>query len=113
MWCECIVFFIGKEVTNGERRTNLYDIIQRVVRAPVVLITVLVSESEVSITVLYQLCSTRYKKCLKIVSVIKVATMKNMDGAVHPSYRLKLKYPLRFSVNYVQLATQQYRSRTV
>ena len=29
--------------------------------------------------------------------------MKNMDGAVCPSYHLKLKYTLPFSVSYVQL----------
>ena len=28
------------------------------------------------------------------------------DDAVLPSYRLKLKYPLPFSVSYVQLVTQ-------
>ena len=39
--------------------------------------------------------------------------MKNMGGAVHPSYCLKLKYPLPFSVSYIQLVTQQYKSRTV
>jgi len=33
------------------------------------------------------------------------------DGAAHPSYRLKLKYPLPFSVSYVQLVTQQYESK--
>ena len=41
------------------------------------------------------------------MSVIKVATMKSTDGAVHPSYRLKLKYPSPFSISYVQLITQQ------
>jgi len=33
------------------------------------------------------------------------------DGAAHPSYRLKLKYPLPFSVSYVWLITLQYESR--
>jgi len=47
------------------------------------------------------------------MSVIKVATMKKYDGATYPGYRLKLKYPLHFSVSYVQLVTQQYESRTV
>jgi len=39
--------------------------------------------------------------------------MKNMAEATHPSYHLKLKYPLPFSVSYVQLVIQQYKSRTV
>ena len=39
------------------------------------------SETEVYITLLYQLCYTvvRIKKCLKSTSVLKVATMKSMD----------------------------------
>ena len=36
-----------------------------------------------------------------------------MDGAAHPSYCLKVKYPLCFSLNYVQLVMQQYKSRPV
>jgi len=32
-----------------------------------------------------------------------------VDSAVRPSYRLKLEYPFRFSVSYVQL----FESRTV
>ena len=43
----------------------------------------------------------------------KVATMKSTDSAMHPSYRLKLKYPFPFSVSYVQLIIKQYKSRTV
>ena len=38
------------------------------------------------------------------------------NGIVRPSYinyRLKVKYPLRFVVGYVQPITQQYESRTV
>jgi len=35
------------------------------------------------------------------------------NGAVCPSYRLKLKYPLPFSVSYDWLVTQQYESRSV
>ena len=35
------------------------------------------------------------------------------DGAACPMYRLKLKYPLPFSVSYAQLVTQQYESRNV
>jgi len=31
MWCECIVVFVGKEVIGGERRTNLYRLINGVV----------------------------------------------------------------------------------
>jgi len=42
------------------------------------------SETEVSIALLCQLCSTHYtavqiKNCLKSTSLIKVATMKNTD----------------------------------
>ena len=37
---------------------------------------------------------------------------KTHNGAMRPSYCLKLKYPLPFSVSYVQLITQQYESRT-
>jgi len=44
---------------------------------------------------------------------VKVTTMKSADSAVRSSYRLKLKYPFRFSVSYVQLVTQQFESRTV
>jgi len=33
--------------------------------------------------------------------------MKSTDGAMRPSYCLKLKYPLPFSISYVQLITQQ------
>ena len=45
----------------------------------------LLSETEVSIALLCQLCLTRHravriKKCLKSTSVIKVATMKNTDN---------------------------------
>jgi len=80
--------------------------------------TLIISESEVSIMVLCLLCSpcytaVRIKNCSKSMSVIKVVTMKNMDGAVLPSYHLKLKYPLPFFVSYVQLVTQKYKSRTV
>jgi len=35
------------------------------------------------------------------------------NGAVYPSYRLKLKYLLPFTVSFVQLVTQQYKSRSV
>jgi len=76
----------------------------------------IISENEVSITV--QLCSSQYttvriKNCLKRTSIFKVVTMKNTDGAVHTSYCLKVKYPLRFFVSYVQLITKQHESRTV
>ena len=68
-----------------------------------VLCATIISESEVSITVLCLLCLPHYtavpiNKCLKSTSVIKVAT--KYDGAMHPSYCLKLKYPLPFSVSY-------------
>jgi len=57
----------------------------------------ILTESEVFITVL---CSPRYtaahiNNCSKSTSVIKITTMKNMDGATHLTYHLKLKYPLR------------------
>jgi len=65
----------------------------------------IISESEVSITVLCLLCLPRYtavqiKNCLKSISVIKVATMKNM-------LRLKLKYPLPSSVSSLYSSTNQ------
>jgi len=52
-------------------------------------------------------CSPRYTavQISKITPVIKVATMRKYDGTVHPSYRLKLKYPLPFPVSYFQLIT--------
>ena len=64
----------------------------------------IISESEVFITVLCLPCSPRYtalrlKKCSKSMPVIKVVTMRKYDGTVHPSYYLKLKYPLPFSVS--------------
>jgi len=80
--------------------------------------TSIISESEVSITFLCLLCSPHYtavriKNCSTSISVFKVATMKKYDGAAHPSYHLKLKYPYPFSVSYVRLVTQQYESRSV
>jgi len=45
--------------------------------------------------------AVRIKNCSKSTSVIKIATMKNTNGATHPSYRLKLKYLLPFTVSYV------------
>ena len=45
----------------------------------------------------------KLRSCLKSTSVIKVVAMKSMDGATRPSYRLKLKYSMPFSVSYVQL----------
>ena len=38
---------------------------------------------------------------------------RKYNGTAHPSYRLKLKYPLLFFVSYFQLVSQQYESRTV
>jgi len=35
------------------------------------------------------------------------------NSAACPSYHLKLKYPLPFSVSYVRLVTQQYESRSL
>ena len=77
----------------------------------------IISESEVSVTVLCLLCSTRYtvvriKNCSKSTSVITGATMKNTMVAC-PTYHLKLKYLLPFFVSYVCLVTQQYESRSV
>ena len=71
-----------------------------------ILYTPVICESEVSITVLWLLCTPRYtavwiKDCLKSMSIIKVATMKNTDGAAHSSSYLKLKYLLPFTVSYV------------
>jgi len=79
----------------------------------------IISESEVSIMVLYLLCSPRYtavwiKHCSKSMSVIKVATLKNMDDAVHSSYHLKRSIhcsPLSAMLNLLHM--QQYESRTV
>ena len=68
----------------------------------------------------YASLSTSYiakliKNCTKSTSVTNAATMKNMNGAAHPSYRCHThqfsKYRLRFFVNYYQLITQQYESR--
>ena len=58
------------------------------------------SETEVSIALLCQLCSTCYtavriKKCLKSTSVLKAATMKNMDD-----------FSLRKRSHYVQPSNQ-------
>jgi len=75
----------------------------------------IISESEISITVIKFVTyihpvTQQYES--KSTSVIKVATMKNMDGSTCSSYRLKVKYPLHFSINYVRLVTQQYESRS-
>ena len=64
----------------------------------------IICESEVYITA--QLHSRTSQELFKKYSVIKVAAMKNTFGAAHPSYCLKLKYPLPFSVSYAQLITQ-------
>ena len=40
----------------------------------------------------------------------QIAPMRKYDGAMCPSYRMKLKYPLPFSASYFQLITQQYES---
>jgi len=71
----------------------------------------IISESAVSITVLCLPCSSRYtavriNNCSKSTSFITVAAMQKYDRATHPSYRLKLKYPLPFSVRYFQRVTQ-------
>ena len=65
--------------------------------------TSIIYESEVSITVLCLLFSPRYTavRIKSSTSVIKVTAMQEYDGAACPSYRLKLKYPLPYSVSYV------------
>jgi len=80
--------------------------------------TSIISESEVSITILCMPCSPHYtavriKNCSKSMPAIKVATMRKYNGTARPSYRLKLNYPLPFPVSYFQLVIQQYESRTV
>jgi len=89
----------------------------RILHRKVVMVAhaLIISESEVSITVLCLLCSpcyraVRIKNCFKSMSVITVATMKN-TMVLHPNYHLKLKYPPPFSVSYVWLFTQQCKSR--
>jgi len=58
--------------------------------------------------------SSTNQELLKSMSVIKVAQhYEKYDGATHPGYRPKLKYPLPFSVSYFQLVTQQYESKIV
>jgi len=68
----------------------------------------ILSESEISITVLYLLCSPRYTAVRTENYVcIQNSHYEKYDSAACPSYHLKLKYPLPFSV------IQQYKSRTV
>jgi len=72
-----------------------------------VLRVLIISESEVSITavcLLFSPCYTavRINNCLKSILVIKVTMhYEKYDSAMHPSYCLKFKYPLPFSVSYV------------
>jgi len=51
----------------------------------------IIFESEVSITVICQLCSPCYTEeqtnnCTKSTFIIKLITMKNVKGAAHPNY---------------------------
>jgi len=80
----------------------------------------IISESEVSITVVCLLCSPCYdihsstnQELFEKYSCNQSSHHKKYDGATCPSYRLKLKYPLPFSVSYVRLAIQQCESRAV
>ena len=79
-----------------------------------------VTESEVSITHLCQLCSSCYavktnQNCMKSTSVTKAATINNTNGAVRPQVQVScpsiivwnVKYPLHFFVNNSQLVTNQ------
>ena len=60
-------------------------------------------ESEVSTTPTHYTV-VKIKNCLKTISVFKVATMKNMGGAMHPMhYRLKVKHSLHSFVNMLNL----------
>jgi len=68
-----------------------------------VLHALIISESEVSIMVLCLLCSPHYtavkiKNCLKSTPVIKVVAVK-ITMVPRPSFHLKLKYPLPFSIS--------------
>ena len=78
----------------------------------------IVSENEISITVL----------CLLYLSCLHSSTNQELfekhvcnqskhyekyNGAVCPSYWMKLKYPLPFSVSYAWLITPQWKSRSV
>jgi len=42
----------------------------------------------------------------RIPTILDLEYYKQYDGAVHPSYRLKLNYPLPLSVSYVKLVIQ-------
>jgi len=86
--------------------------------AVIVACTLIISESEVSITVLCLLCSpllysSTNQELFKKHVCNHSSHYGKYDGAVRPSYRLKLKYPLPFSVSYVWHVTQQYESRNV
>jgi len=75
----------------------------------------IISGSEISITVLCLLCSpsSTNQELVEKHVCNQINHYEKYDGAMHPSYRLKLKYPLPFSVSYVRLVTKQYESRTV
>jgi len=68
----------------------------------------IISESEVSITVLVSamftlLHSNTNQKLFKKYLCNQSSHYENIDSVVHPSYRPKLKYPFPYSVSYVQL----------
>ena len=59
--------------------------------------------------------SSTNQEFLKSIFIFKVATMKNTDGAMCPSY---INYhwsedPSCFFANYVQPVTQKYKSKTI
>ena len=75
----------------------------------------IISESEVSITALCLLCSPRYttvriKNCSKSMSVIKVATARNMIVPRAPQLSSETEVSIALLC---QLVTQQYESRSV
>jgi len=70
------------------------------------------SETEVSIALLYQLCSTHYtvvriKNCLKSTSVIKVATMKNTDNFCYTKSSCATTKSTLFTVSKDECSTKE------
>jgi len=57
--------------------------------------------------------SSTNKELFKTCICNQSSQYEKYDGATCPSCRLKLKYPLPFSVSYVRLVTQHYKLRTV
>jgi len=81
----------------------------------------IISESEVSITILCLLCAPRYRAVQSSTNqelfekhvCNHSSHNEKYNGAAHSGYHLKLKYPLPFHVSYIWLITQQYESRSV